>query len=129
MNENVEENKNLNDKQKQALSLLLLGKTNEDVAKELKINGNTIYRWRKQESFKTALKNKQEAVIEELISKIQPLGNKAIDVLESLLNNASNENNKLKASIFIIEKLLQLKDDYLLQKIEEIEIILKSKGY
>lgn len=52
MYENVEE---LNEKQINAISLLASGKTIEEVAKALNLNTNTIYRWKKTHTFKTAL--------------------------------------------------------------------------
>lgn len=45
------------------------------------------------------------------------------------MKNAVNENAKLKASTFIIDKLLQLKDYETIKKIEEIEFVLSTGGY
>lgn len=44
MYENVEEFEILNEKQQSAINLLVLGKTTEEISKELNINANTIYR-------------------------------------------------------------------------------------
>ena len=129
MYDNVYDLENLSDKQKQALNLLLSGSSNEDVAKRLKVNINTIYRWKRQDPFKSVLRDKQDALIEDIINELQPLGIQAVETLKDLIFNASNENNKLKASMYIIDKLIQSRDAELLNKIEEIESVLRIKGF
>ena len=124
MLENVYDLEKLTDKQKQAIKLLLSGKTNEEVAKELGINITTMYRWKRQNVFRKVLNDKQNDICNEL----HLLGNKAVDVLKELMEDASNENNRLKASMYIIDKLFQIRDAELLTKVEEIEIVLKNRG-
>lgn len=128
MLENVYNLEKLTDKQKQAIKLLLSGKTNEEVAKQLGINITTIYRWKRQNVFRKVLNDKQNAILDDICNELHLLGNKAVDVLKELMEDASNENNRLKASMYIIDKLFQIRDAELLTKVEEIEIVLKNRG-
>ena len=125
MYENVEETEKLNEKQENTINMLVLGKSVEEVAQELNLNINTIYRWKKSRKFKQALRDKQDTIFDEITSKLGVIGVDAINVLYDLMQNATNENNKLKASMFIIEKLLQLKDYETIRKVEEIEYAIK----
>lgn len=126
MYENVEETEKLNEKQENTINMLVLGKSVEEVAQELNLNINTIYRWKKSRKFKQALRDKQDTIFDEITSKLGVIGVDAINVLYDLMHNATNENNKLKASMFIIEKLLQLKDYETIRKVEEIEYAIKG---
>lgn len=126
MYENVEETEKLNEKQENTINMLVLGKSVEEVAQELNLNINTIYRWKKSRKFKQALRDKQDTIFDEITSKLGVIGVDAINVLYDLMQNATNENNKLKASMFIIEKLLQLKDYETIRKVEEIEYAIKG---
>jgi len=126
MNENVEEIEKLNEKQEQAINMLLYGKTTEEIAKDLKINTNTIYRWKKNKLFRQVLREKQDAVFDDITYKIGSIGEEALNTLYNLMINASNENNKIKASMFIIDKILQIKDNDTIRKIEEIEYIMQG---
>jgi len=126
MYENVEEIEKLNEKQEQAINMLLYGKTTEEIAKDLKINTNTIYRWKKNKLFRQVLREKQDAVFDDITYKIGSIGEEALNTLYNLMINASNENNKIKASMFIIDKILQIKDNDTIRKIEEIEYIMQG---
>lgn len=126
MYENVEELENISEKQENAINMLISGKTIEEISKELNININTIYRWKRQTRFKQNLKNKQDSVFEDISLKLGSIGTEAIDIIYNLMINAVNENTKLKASIFVIDKLLQLRNDDIVKKIEEIEMFLST---
>lgn len=128
MYENVEEIEKINEKQENTINMLVLGKSIEEIAKELNLNINTIYRWKKSRKFKQALRDKQDTIFDEITSKLGVIGVDAINILYDLMQNATNENNKLKASMFIIDKLLQLKDYDTIKKIEEIEYIMQTRG-
>lgn len=128
MYENVEEIEKLNEKQENTINMLVLGKSVEEVAKELNLNINTIYRWKKSRKFKQVLRDKQDTIFDEITSKLGAIGVDAINILYGLMQNATNENNKLKASMFVIDKLLQLKDYDTIKKIEEIEYIMQTRG-
>lgn len=126
MYENVEEFENLNEKQQSAINLLVLGKTTEEISKELNINANTIYRWKKNNLFKQTLRDKQDIIFDDLTYKIGSIGVEALNTLYDLMKNATNENNKIKVSMFIIDKLFQIKENDTIRKIQEIEYALQS---
>ncbi|MBQ8891286.1 MAG: helix-turn-helix domain-containing protein [Bacilli bacterium] len=121
MYENVEEIEKLNEKQENTINMLVLGKSVEEVAKELNLNINTIYRWKKSQKFKQALKVKQDTIFDEITSKLGIISIDALNVLYDLMNNATNENNKLKASMFILDKILQCQQLDILKRIDALE--------
>lgn len=129
MYENVEESENINEKQENAINLLIAGKTIEEIAQKLKININTIYRWKRQTKFKQILRNRQDSVFEDISLRLGSIGTEALEIIYNLMKNAVNENTKLKASTFVIDKLLQLRDDDIVKKIEEIELVLSTGEY
>lgn len=53
--------------------------------------------------------------------KLHTLGDKALNKLLSILDNAENENNQLKASTFILDKILQYQQLELVKRIDNIE--------
>lgn len=128
MYENVEEIEKLNEKQEQAINMLLYGKTAEEIAKDLNINTNTLYRWKKNKFFKQVLREKQDAVFDDITYKICSIGEEALNTLYDLMRNASNENNKIKASIFILDKISQYEHLELLKRLDFIEERLNMNG-
>lgn len=109
--------------------MLISGKTIEEISKKLNININTIYRWKRQTNFKQSLKSKQDSVFEDISLKLGSIGTEAIEIIYNLMKNAINENTKLKASTFVVDKLLQLSNDDIVKKIEEIELVLSTGEY
>lgn len=121
MNENVEILEKLSDKQQQAILLLLLGDNNKTVASKIGVDENTVYRWRNEPIFKSALLDMRIQSLESIETKLHSLGDNALNKLKTILNNAENENNQLKASIFILEKILQYEQLQLLKRLDAIE--------
>lgn len=125
MYEKVEE---LNEKQINAISLLASGKTNEEVAKILNLNTNTIYRWKKTHTFKMALRDQQNLIFNNITLKLSEMGTDAVKVVYDIMNNASSENLRLKASMFVIDKIIQVEDNETIKRIDEIEFALLRGG-
>lgn len=125
MYEKVEE---LSEKQINAISLLASGKTIEEVAKALNLNTNTIYRWKKTHTFKTALRDQQNLIFNNITLKLAEMGTDAVKVVYDIMNNASSENLRLKASMFIIDKIIQVEDNETIKRIDEIEFALLRGG-
>ena len=121
MTDFVEKFKKLNDKQQEAIILLLLGDNNKMVASKVGVDENTIYRWRSREPFKSILVEMRLQTIESLELKLNSLGEKALNKLSYLLENAENENNQLKASTFILDKTLQFTQLEILKRLDAIE--------
>lgn len=125
MNENVEGKEKISVKQKEAIRLIVSGHSIEEISKKIKVNINTIYRWMKQEDFKNELTLKQDDISNCVFNKIKKLSTKALNVLDNLLEEAENENNKLKASMFIIDRMFQLNDEGFIERLDNIEELLK----
>lgn len=121
MTDFVDDFKKLNDKQQEAIVLLLLGETNKTVALKVGVDENTVYRWRVSEPFRSLLVEMRLQAIENIEIKLHSLGNKALDKLSYLLENADNENNQLKASIFILDKTLQYGQLEIIKRLDAIE--------
>lgn len=121
MYENVEE---LNEKQITAINMLASGKKIEDVAKELNLNINTIYRWKKTRKFKLALREQQNLIFNEITLKFCEMGTEAINTIYNIMKNGTSENIRLKASMFIVDKIIQVEDNETIKRIDEIEFTL-----
>ena len=127
MTDFVDNFKKLNDNQQKALPLLLMGENNKNVANKLGVDENTIYRWRNDPNFKNILNEMRRQSLESIERQLHSLGSKAITELTFLLENATNENNKLKASTFILEKILQYQQIELIKRIDALEERLNLK--
>lgn len=121
MYENVEE---LNEKQITAINMLASGKKIEVVAKVLSLNINTIYRWKKTQKFKMALREQQNLIFNEITLKFCEMGTEAINTIYKIMKNGTSENIRLKASMFIIDKIIQVEDNETIKRIDEIELTL-----
>lgn len=121
MTDFVDDFKKLSDNQQKAIPLILTGETNKSVAKKLGVDENTVYRWRNSEPFKNLLISMRMQIIEDIDLKLNNLGNMALNKLEYLLENACNENNQLKASIFILENIAKASQLEIIKRIDEIE--------
>lgn len=127
MNDFVDNLKKLSDKQQNALMLILLGENNKSVASKIGVDENTIYRWRNDINFKSILLDMRIQVLENIEVQLHNLGNKAIKKLTYLLDNAENENNQLKASTFILDKIMQYEQLQLYKRLDTIEERLNMK--
>lgn len=127
MNDFVDNLKKLSDKQQNALMLILLGENNKSVASKIGVDENTIYRWRNDINFKSVLLDMRIQVLENIEVQLHNLGNKAIKKLTHLLDNAENENNQLKASTFILDKIMQYEQLQLYKRLDIIEERLNMK--
>ena len=56
------------------------------------------------------------------------MGTDAVKVVYDIMNNASSENLRLKASMFIIDKIIQVEDNETIKRIDEIEFALLRGG-
>lgn len=114
--------KELSEKQINAINLLASGKSIEDVSKELNLNVNTIYRWKKTHKFKSALREQQNIIFNEITLRFCEMGTEAINTIYNIMKNGTSENIKLRASMFIIDKIIQVEDNETIKRIDEIEL-------
>ena len=121
MYDNIEE---LSEKQINAINMLASGKSIEEVSKELKLNINTIYRWKKTHKFKLALREQQNIIFNEITLRFCEMGTEAINTIYNIMKNGTTENLRLKASMFIIDKIIKVEDNETIKRIDEIEFTL-----
>ena len=67
-------------------------------------------------------------VFDSITLKLSEMGTDAIKVIYNIINNVSSENLKLKASMFIIDKVIQIEDNETIKRIDEIEFALLQRG-
>ena len=104
--------------------MLASGKKIEDVAKELNLNINTIYRWKKTRKFKIALREQQNLIFNEITLRFCEMGTEAINTIYNIMKNGTSENIRLKASMFIVDKIIQVENNETIKRIDEIEFTL-----
>ena len=100
----------------------------KEVAKILNLNTNTIYRWKKTHTFKMALRDQQNLIFNNITLKLSEMGTDAVKVVYDIMNNASSENLRLKASMFVIDKIIQVEDNETIKRIDESEFALLRGG-
>jgi transposase-like protein len=71
-----------------ALLLVAAGRGSIEVANELGVDRTTVWRWRRRPDFQEELGELQGQQRTELHDKVQKLANKAVDVLESVMDDA-----------------------------------------
>lgn len=90
--------------QERACSLLASGVKTKDVAQQLDVPEQTIYLWQKQNTF-VCYYNKQRSVIKDAaVQSLFGLMDDAVTAIRESLNS-SNENVRLKAATYIVDRL------------------------
>ena|SRR5947207_2993667 len=77
----------LNEKQKAAVELMLLGKSMTAIAKEVEIDRGTLYRWRQDEDFQEALEQRRRELWSVAADRLAGLVHPSLDVLEQHLED------------------------------------------
>jgi transposase-like protein len=75
----------LNEKQRAAMQLLLMGKKLSTIARTLGIDAKTLYRWRQDELFQEELDRRRRELWSAATDRLRALVHPAIDVLEQEL--------------------------------------------
>ncbi len=99
-------------KQKKAIAALLKYPTIEQVAEAIGVNPRTIFRWLDDPGFRLALSQAEGASLDKITRRLLLLGGKAIDAIESVLDDPSQEGatNKRLAAGLILDQLLRLRE-------------------
>ena len=116
-------------KQELAINELLKGNSIVDSAKNIGISEATLNRWLANSEFKVVLNERKGLIVDNCIDKVNLMGNKAIKVLDSILDNESASNNvKLNASKSILDMILKFNEQRnIIDKMKEIEEMLREK--
>ncbi len=92
-------------KQIKALPLLASGTTATDVSKQLKISQQQISNWQRHDKFQNALNTIRRDALRDAETALSGLALDAVQVLRESLNNASGEQTRLRAAMYIIDRL------------------------
>ena len=94
----------LTPQQEQACILLASGETITGVARQLNLNRSTLYEWQDNTAFVCFYNQQCRERQQEVKNGLFGLHRSAIDTLTDLLNNG-NENTRLKACIWLLERV------------------------
>lgn len=116
-------------KQELAINELLKGNSIVDSAKNIGISEATLNRWLANSEFKVVLNERKGLIVDNCIDKLNLMGNKAIKVLDSILDNESaSDNVKFNASKSILDMILKFNEQRnIIDKMKELEELLREK--
>lgn len=119
----------LNIRQELAINELLKGNSIAQSAKNVGVSEATLNRWLANSEFKVVLNERKNLIVDNCIDKINLLGNKAITVLDSMLNDEKVSSNvRLNASKSILDMILKFNEQRnIMDKMKEIEELLNEK--
>lgn len=105
-------------KQHNAIVALLEKPTVEQAAESAGISSKTIYRWMEEPGFRSALSSAEEGVLDESTRRLMQLSSQAIDALENVMHNPSQEgaSNKRLAALAMLDQLCKFRE---LRNLEE----------
>lgn len=112
---------------KQAIALLLTGKSIASISKQLNISDTTIDNWLKDKNFRNQLKLESDNLYNVKIVGLMGLLDTANNELREILEN-STDRNKLQAIKLIYEMLGKYHGIEMLERIEKIEEKIKSNN-
>lgn len=116
-------------KQELAINELLKGNSIVDSAKNIGVSEATLNRWLANSEFKLVLNGRKKQIVDNCIDSINLMGNKAIKVLNNILDNdIASDNVKLNASKSILDMILKFNEqNNIIEKMKEIEELLSEK--
>ena len=88
-------------KQRQAIPLFLLGKTDTEVAEEIGVSRQTIWKWRREEDFNHDIVEAGEELLAQHTVAISELVKKSISSMSELLESSDN-NLKFKVALTVL---------------------------
>lgn len=121
--------KKLSVKQELAINELLKGNSIVDSAKNIGISEATLNRWLANAEFKVVLNERKRQIVDNCIDDINLMGNKAIKVINGILDNDSaSDYVRLNASKSILDMILKFNEQKnIIDRMNEIEELLKEK--
>jgi hypothetical protein len=118
----------LSHKQELFIALYATSPDLEKVYKLCDISKQTFYNWKRNSpDFKEQLEKTQRATIDGITERLNDLAIKAIETLETMLNNP-NPSIKMRSAQLILENLWKYKTINLEERLQEIERAIESKG-
>lgn len=116
-------------KQELAINELLKGNSIVNSAKNIGISEATLNRWLANAEFKVVLNERKKQIVDNCIDSVNLMGNKAIKVINSILDNDNaSDYVRLNASKSILDMILKFNEqNNIIEKMKEIEEILNEK--
>ncbi len=116
-------------KQELAINELLKGNSIVDSAKIVNVSEATLNRWLARDEFKNVLDERKKLIVENCIDSVNLMGNKAIKVINDILdNNNASDNVKLNASKSVLDMILKFNEQRnIIDKMKEIESLLYER--
>jgi hypothetical protein len=99
----------LHGKQAIAASLLAAGRSSSDVARRIRCDKATIWRWQQEADFRQLVSLHRESFMSEALGKLGAIVTQAVDKLAGLLDS-SDESISLKASLGFIDRITSLRE-------------------
>jgi len=115
MTESCKTERNLSEKQKNAIELLICGKSITNTAFETGISRTTLYDWLAEDAFSAELDRVRSRVQGEIETRLLALAGKAMDTLDGIFDGADAE-LKLRACAIILRGIGYNKLSVLLEK-------------
>lgn len=94
----------LTPKQVKALPLLAIGCSAVEVSKKIKISQVQLSEWKRDPNFMSAINLVRSKAITEAGDALTVLAIDAVNILKDLMNNASSEQTKLRAALYVIDR-------------------------
>ena len=91
--------------QQKALTLAIQGTSNRDISRECNIDESTFYKWMQSDLFNQCFSNWKYRLFDEVDTKMKKLYSKAVDKLESILDQEEIQNKELLKAIELILKV------------------------
>ncbi|MDD3340981.1 MAG: hypothetical protein PHN72_02110 [Bacilli bacterium] len=119
----------LNIKQELTINELLKGNSIIDSAKFVGVSEATVNRWMANNEFKAVLNDRKKEIISNCIDNINLTGNKAIKVLNNILDNEkASDKIRFDTSKSILDMILKINEQKeIIEKIKEIENLLNER--
>jgi len=97
-------------RQQKAVTALLTERTARDAAKKAGVAEKTLYTWLADPAFRSALRDAEKTILDEVTRRLSAGGRLALDTLQKLVTSARHESTKLRASMAWLELSLKYRD-------------------
>lgn len=120
----------LTPRQKLVIAHILSSPSIEEASRAAKVGRVTIFKWLKDEKFKTALEKKREEFVQQAFNKLKANISSAIDVLIDLMKRAKTEGVRLNAAREVLAFFLKAKElEELSGRLTKIEKIVWERRF
>ena len=93
--------RDLTSPQIRAIDLMLQGLSDAEVARQLRVDRTTVFRWRKSENFARQLDAQRQALLQQSTARLQTLLDPALDILQKQLQNSDPKIQVRAAAILV----------------------------